>query len=259
MKSRRKRPLRRSAAKAKNGGWSWKRYWGWLALPVAIVLNTIYHVVRIPSQATAPLQPYFYKDPRATWRAYGPLFEAHSTALVPAPLLAALAQVEASGNPIATTYWRWSWSWNPLRWYAPASSAAGLFQITDGTLAKARDLCIHDGKVVRRGPWWDWRGCWFNWLYNRLSASHATELTSAFLTQSIEDSTGARGPLLSRFTRTRLAGAIHLCGPAFGRRLVEHRYQVARTERCGDQNVADYLRRVEHYVGVFERIARSTN
>ena len=25
-------------------------------------------------------------------------------------LLAALAQVEGSGNPVARTYWRWSWS-----------------------------------------------------------------------------------------------------------------------------------------------------
>ena len=29
-------------------------------------------------------------------------------------LLAALAQVEGAGNPVATTYWRWRLTWNPF-------------------------------------------------------------------------------------------------------------------------------------------------
>jgi len=44
---------------------------------------------------------------------------------VSAEFLAALAQVENDGNPIATTYWRWSW--NPFEVYRPASSALGMF------------------------------------------------------------------------------------------------------------------------------------
>ena len=66
-------------------------------------------------------------------------------------LLAALAQVESSGNPVARTYWRWRFSWNPFELYQPASSAVGMFQITAGTFAEARRYCIHDHVVVEEG------------------------------------------------------------------------------------------------------------
>src|SRR6267142_211412 len=49
----------------------------------------------------------------------------------PTELLAALAQVESAGNPVARTYWRWRLSWNPLAIYQPASSAVGTYQMTD--------------------------------------------------------------------------------------------------------------------------------
>ena len=54
--------------------------------------------------------------------------------------LAAIAQVEGSGNPVARTYWRWSWRRNFFEVYRPASSAVGMYQITDGTFAEARPL-----------------------------------------------------------------------------------------------------------------------
>jgi hypothetical protein len=145
--------------------------WWLAAVPLFFAANWVVHVARMPSQAAAPLEPYFYKRPEATWAAHGWLFEAHATPLISAPLLAALAQAEAGGNPIATTYWRWRWSWNPFRWYSPASSAAGLFQITDATFSEARAFCIHQGEVVRQGKWYDWRGCWFNSLYNTRSTT----------------------------------------------------------------------------------------
>jgi hypothetical protein len=47
------------------------------------------------------------KTPSETWRQYGPLFREHSTAVITPELLAALAQVEGVGNPVARTYWRW--------------------------------------------------------------------------------------------------------------------------------------------------------
>ena len=52
--------------------------------------------------------------------------------------------LEGSGNPVARTYWWWRFSWNPFEVYRPASSAVGMFQITDGTFAEARRYCIHD-------------------------------------------------------------------------------------------------------------------
>ena len=63
-------------------------------------------------------------------------------------LLAALAQVEGSGNPIVRTYWRLAFSTEPFEIYRPASSAVGMYQITDGTFADARHYCIHEHAVA---------------------------------------------------------------------------------------------------------------
>jgi len=93
-----------------------------VSIPVTIVLilmvwlgvNWTYHVIRKPSEVLFPLDSAFDKDFAQTWREYGPLFREHATAVITPELLAALAQVEGSGNPIARTYWRWRASWNPL-------------------------------------------------------------------------------------------------------------------------------------------------
>ena len=43
------------------------------------------------------------KTPPETWRQYAPIFREHSTAVMTPGLLAALAQVEGAGNPLAIT------------------------------------------------------------------------------------------------------------------------------------------------------------
>ena len=67
-------------------------------------------------------------------------------------LLAALAQVEGAGNPVARTYWRWRLSWNPLELYRPASSAVGMYQITDATFQEAKALLHPRPRGGRGGP-----------------------------------------------------------------------------------------------------------
>src|ERR1700761_953113 len=59
-----------------------------------------------------------------------------------------LAQVESTGNPVARTYWRWQLTWNPLAVYKPASSAVGLYQMTDPAFAEASRYCIRGHTVV---------------------------------------------------------------------------------------------------------------
>ena len=70
----------------------------------------LYQVIRKPSELFFPVSGALFKTPAETWRDYGALFRRYSTPSSSAQLLAALAQVEASGNPLARTYWRWSWS-----------------------------------------------------------------------------------------------------------------------------------------------------
>jgi hypothetical protein len=95
----------------------------------------------------------------------------------PPELLAALAQGESSGNPVERTYWRWRWSFNPFAIYQPASSAVGLFQMTDGAYAEAARFCIRANAVTDTG-------CGFG-PYIRAIPSHAIELASVYLDRNV--------------------------------------------------------------------------
>ena len=90
------------------------------ALVLWFALNWMYQVVRKPSELFFPVSGTLNKTPAETWRQYGPLFEKYSTDVISAELLAALAQVEGSGNPVARTYWRWSFSPRPFDLYHEA-------------------------------------------------------------------------------------------------------------------------------------------
>jgi hypothetical protein len=181
-------------------------------------LNWFYQVVRKPAELLAPVSASFSKTPESTWRSYAPLFEKHSTSIISPESLAALAQLEGSGNPIARTYWRWQWSWNPFHIYRPASSALGMFQITDGTFAEARKYCIRDHQVVTDGPWYDLRSCWFNNFYTRTIASHSIEMTAAHLHRSVVATLAARRTTRAGLAeQQKLAAVIHLCGLREGR------------------------------------------
>jgi hypothetical protein len=81
------------------------------------------------------------REPIETWRQYEPLFHTYSTSTITPELLAALAQVESTGNPVARTYWRWQLTWNPFAVYKPASSAVGMYQMTDAAYAEAARYC----------------------------------------------------------------------------------------------------------------------
>ena len=131
-----------------------------LVVAVWAAVNWMVQVARKPAEVFFPVSGSLVKPPAETWRQYGLLFAKYSTAVITPELLAALAQVEGSGNPMARTYWRWRLSWNPFEVYRPASSAVGMFQITDGTFAEAKRYCIRDHVVVADGPWYDPRSCW---------------------------------------------------------------------------------------------------
>jgi hypothetical protein len=156
-------------------------------------LNWMVQAVRKPTEVFFPVSGSLSKAPAQTWREYRPLFETHSTTVITPELLASLAQMEGSGNPVARTYWRWRLSWNPFEVYRPASSAVGMFQITDGTFALARRYCIHDHVVVEDGPWHDLQSCWFNALYTRVVPGHAVEMTAALLDRTVARTLGPRG------------------------------------------------------------------
>ncbi len=219
-------------------------------------VNGIYQVVRKPTELFFPVSGTLYKTPTETWRVYAPIFRRYATRTITPELLAALAQVEASGNPLVRTYWRWSWALKPFELYRPASSAVGMYQITDGTFAEARHYCIHHHALAREGAWNDWRACWFNAVYWRVVPSHAVELTSAFLDLKVTAILGRFG--VSRATpaqQRHLAAAVHLCGAALGATYVRQGFRFTDTQRCGDQDPRAYLSRVDAMQALFVRLA----
>jgi hypothetical protein len=219
-------------------------------------VNGIVQVARKPTEMFFPISGSLAKVPAQTWREYGPLFTRHSTAIVTPELLAALAQVEASGNPVARTYWRWRLSWNPFDVYRPASSAVGMFQITDGTFAEAKRYCIHDHVVVEDGPWHDPRSCWFNALYTRVVPGHAVEMTAAFLDRSVARTLGRHRVADASLQRQQnLAAVIHLCGSGAGDAYARRGFRFRRGQRCGDHDARRYLLQVNAMKRQFARLA----
>ena len=214
--------------------------------------NWIVQTVRKPSEMFFPVGGALVKTPLETWRRYGSLFREHSTAVIAPELLAALAQIEGAGNPVARPRWSWRASWNPFELYRPSSSAVGMFQITDAAFRDAKRYCIHDHAVVEDGPWYDPTSCWFNGLYTRVVPSHAIEMTSALLDRRVANMLARSAATLEQ--KQDLAAVIHLCGPARGGAYARGGFQSAG-QRCGAHGLAGYLAQVNALKRLFVRLA----
>ncbi len=213
-----------------------------------LAVNWVCQVARKPAELFFPVSGALAKMPSETWRQYGSLFRRHSTSIITPELLAALAQVEGSGDPVARTYWRWSLAWNPFELYRPASSAVGMYQITDAAFREARRYCVRDHVVVE--------SCWFNGLYTRVLPSHAVEMTAALLDRGVARILERRA--ISAATlgqRQDLAAVIHLCGAGRGDSFAGRRFRLTGGERCGDHDVGRYLARVSALKRQFAHLA----
>jgi len=220
-----------------------------------VVINFAYQVVRKPTELYFPIEDSLHKSHEQTWQAYGHLFRRHSTPVVTADFLAALAQIEAAGNPVARTYWRFAWTSNPFGIYRPASSAVGMFQIIDGTFDEARRYCIRDHRVVAEGPWYDWKTCWLNELYFRVVPSHAIELTAAHLQMSV-DRALRRHPVRGASLRQKqdLAALIHLCGAGAGAAHARRGLRLTPGLRCGSHEAYRYIAKMRMAQARFVRL-----
>lgn len=221
--------------------------------------NWVYQVVRKPAELFFPVSGALNKTPTETWRTYEPIFRAHATAVITPDFLAALAQVEGAGNPVARTYWRWQATWDPFGVYRPASSAVGMYQITDGTFAEAKRYCIHAHRVVEDGPWHDLSSCWFNLLYMRVVPTHAVEMTSAFLDRRVARTLERQRIVAASLEQKQdLAAIIHLCGAGAGEVYASRGFRLTPSQRCGDHHVGDYLSRVNAMKRALVRVAAAT-
>jgi hypothetical protein len=219
-------------------------------------VNWVYQVIGKPTELFFPVSGALDKVPEKTWQRYERLFNEHSTVVITSELLAALAQVEGAGNPVARTYWRWRLTWNPFELYQPASSAVGMYQITDATFREAKHYCIHDHVVVEEGPWHDVKSCWFNSLYTRVVPSHAIELTAALLDRGVTNA--IRHQRITAATlqqKQNLVAIIHLCGASAGVAYARRGFRLTAHQQCGDHDVSDYLMQVNAMKRYFARLA----
>jgi len=227
-----------------------------LVAGVALAINGVYQVARKPTELFFPVSGALAKTPQETWREYGPAFRRYATPAIHAELLAALAQVEGAGNPLVRTYWRWSWVARPFDLYRPASSAVGMYQITDGTFAEARHYCIHHHALLHEGAWNDWHSCWFNGLYLRIVPRDAIELTAAYLDLKVNAILAdERRGAASALQRQHLAAVVHLCGAGAAGLYARRGFRFADRERCGAHDPREYLQRVDEMREVFTRLA----
>jgi hypothetical protein len=214
----------------------------------ALALNWVYQVLRKPAELFFPVSGALYKTPTETWRQYEPIFRRHSTEVVTPELLAALAQVEASGNPVARTPWRLSATTDPREVYRPASSAVGMYQITDGTFREAKRYCIRDHVALENE-------CWFTGLYLRVIPSHAVEMTSAYLDRRVARVLERRKTAATLEQKQDLAALIHLCGAAAGEAFARRGFRLVPGQRCGEHDARAYLARVGAMKRVFARLS----
>ena len=220
-----------------------------ILLAVIAVVNLFYQEIRKPTELFFFVGNTLDKEPAETWRHYGPLFRSYATSTITPELLAALAQVETSGNPVARTYWRWRLSLNPFAIYQPASSAVGLYQMTDAAYAEAARSCIRDNEVVDTG-------CGFTTLTFRVIPSHAIELTSVYLDRNVAATLARAGDVTaSPQQKNDLAAFIHLCGAGPATAFARRNFQMDASERCGDHLVGSYVARVNTMRRLFLRLA----
>ena len=220
-----------------------------ILLPLLALTNLAYHVIHKPTELFAFIGHRLDKEPPETWRSYGSLFRTYSTSAITPELLAALAQVESSGNPVDRTYWRWRLSFNPFAIYQPASSAVGLYQMIDGAYAEAARFCIRDHAVVETG-------CGFPSFYIRTIPSHAIELASIYLDRNVA-AVLARADHVkaSASQRQDLAAFIHLCGAGPATAYARRNFRMIAGERCGDHLVSAYVAKVDAMKRQFLRLA----
>ena len=154
-----------------------------LALWAAV--NGVYQVLRKPTELFFPVSGMLYKTPAGDVEPLRvdlpPALHARDHRGVPRCARAG----GGLGQPDRADLLALVVGLNPLEVYRPASSAVGMYQITDGTFEEASRYCIHDHAVVEEGPWYAWRSCWLNELYFRVVPSHSVELTSAYLDRAV--------------------------------------------------------------------------
>jgi hypothetical protein len=228
-----------------------------LLVAVFSVVNLVYQVLRKPTEMFFPVSGSLNKGPADTWRNYASLFRANSTANISPELLAALAQVESAGNPVARTYWRWSLTWASVRDLSARVERRRPVPDDQSGLRRGAALLHPPSRRHRRQCRRRFgRAAGSTALYTRVVPSHAIELTAVYLDRAVAAILADRAePKASPRQRQDLAAIVHLCGAGPARRFARHGFHLSSGERCGDHDVATYVATVDTMERQFLRLA----
>ena len=180
--------------------------------------------------------------PSDTWRVFGSLFREYATVNIAPEVLAALAQIESAGNPVARTYWRWRLTWRPFEVFQPASSVVGMYQLTDAAFADARPYCIRHHRVVEDCGRDDGYINSLDRMFSRVMPGHAIELAAVSLDRQVSAILARRTNIAASAQQKHdLAAVVHLCGAGPAAAFALRGFRLQEGERCGDHDVTAYL------------------
>lgn len=223
-----------------------------LGLVIGVLgLNILIGVIRKPAHLLNPISKFFYKVPSQTWQSYRGEFKEYETDIMDAAFLAALAQAESSGNPIATAYWHFSFKQDLLSIFQPASSSLGLYQMTMDTFKDAKRFCFSEDGIRVDENRANLKACWKNNFRFRFSAADSIQLTSARLHYYTNVALSNYKKTLSKTTKQQLAAIIQLCGPGRAKEFIRNGFSLKQMKACGSHSVPNYVSRVFKYRKIF--------
>lgn len=218
----------------------------------AVTTNFLWQIYQKPAEVVALLGWSKDKSHVSTWNNYAGFFNQHSTRLMTPQFLAALAQIESSGNPLATPQWKFRLTDRLSRVFSPQSSSVGLYQFTSGTFDKAKKYCIKNGEAQSVN-------CWFNSVYTRVFPSHSIEVASAYLDTEVRRLMKKHKKRLNLNMAQNLAGVIHLCGINKAEKYFQSGFNTNKIGECGTHNPRLYLKRLRQSRRAFNRISKAKN
>ena len=216
-----------------------------------VTTNFLWQIYQKPAEVVALLGWSKAKSHKNTWATYEGFFKEHSTRLMTPSFLAALAQIESAGNPLATPQWKFRFTDRLSRIFSPQSSSVGLYQFTSGTFEKARKYCIQGGEAQSTN-------CWMNSVYARIFPSHSIEVASAYLDTEVRRMMKKYKKRLNKNMAQNLAGIIHLCGSKKAEVYFKSSFNSRKLGKCGTHNPTVYLKRLRQSRRAFDRISQSS-
>ena len=217
-----------------------------------LLFNIGGYIYRQPLEILALLPLGQPKSPAETWKSYSQDFKNFAFGGLSSSYIAALTQIESSGNPLARPPWSFSFRLHPFQIFAPLSSSFGLLQLTRETARRASKLCRYKQRVIHNSQ------CPKTWFYSRAIASHSFDLATKNIVYHLRKILGASYQLkYSRQKIHQVASIIHLCGKTKARRFVRRGFSFHAIGSCGSHSPRRYVNKVSRLQKLFTRLARN--